>query len=209
MLKIRTHSALAILFAASLAGPAVAQTTVPEDQQLGRAIADLSSTACYGIATGTIVFPSDHGPDSLEQTISLVGKMGLGFGINDRMLKALGPLGQTLVTRATMGSKALDHGDVVVTFGGPQQGCRVLLLADTPVNVTKIVGVGLAKAGWKAVPTLTTQRGMAERRVFLKRDAQGSPYLMNLWTIGDATSKLRFITTTVRIPAGVSLPAGF
>lgn len=209
MPKTKTRSPIAMLLAASLAAPAVAQPAVPQDQQLAKAVADLSSVACYGIAAGTIVLPNDHSPDSLEQTIALVGKMGLSFGVNDRMLKALGPLGQTLVSRATMGSKALDRGDVVVTFGGPQPGCRVILLADTPVNVTDIVGVGLTNAGWKAVPTMTTQRGMAERRVYLRRDAQGSAYLMNLWTIGDATSKLRLITTTVRIPAGVSLPAGF
>jgi hypothetical protein len=56
---------------------------------------------------------------------------------------------------------------------------------------------------------MTALRGALERHAFVKRDAQGNPYLMNLMIIGDPSSKLRLITTTVRIPAGVTLPPGF
>lgn len=193
---------------ACLVSPAFTQAVAPADQQLARSVGELSSNACYGIATGTTVLPSDQSPDALSQTMHVVEKMGLSFGVDEKMLKELGPLGQTLVSRSTMGSKALAHGDVVVTFGGPQPGCRVILLTETPVNVTDALGAGLASAGWKAVPTMTTQRGMLERRAFVKRDDQGNPYLMNLWVIGDPSSKLRLVTTTVRIPAGVTLPPG-
>lgn len=208
MLKNLTRSAT-LLAAASLTAPTLAQVSTPTDQQLVRAVTEFSSSACYGIAAGITVLPNDQSPDALSQTMHAVEKMGLTFGVNDKMLKELGTLGQTLVSRATMGSKSLDHGDVVVTFGGPQPGCRVILLAETPVNVMDTVSSNLASLGWKAVPTMTAQRGALERHAFVKRDAQGNPYLMNLMIIGDPSSKLRLITTTVRIPAGVTLPPGF
>lgn len=208
MLKNLARFATLLAAVSSITAPTLAQKSAPKDQRLARAVSDLSSNACYGIARGTTVLPNDQSPDALSQTMRAVEKMGLMFGINDRMLKELGTLGQTLVSRSTMGSKSLDHGDVVVTFGGPQPGCRVILLAEAPLDVTDAVNSNLASVGWKAVPTMTAQRGTLERRAFVKRDAQGNPYLMNLMIIGDPNSKVRLVTTTVRIPAGVTLPPG-
>lgn len=210
MPKHLTRSAfISLLTAASFATPTLAQVSTATGQQIARAVTDFSSNACYGIAAGTTVLPNDQSPDALSQTIHAVEKMGLMFGVNDKMLEDLGTLGQTLVSRSTMGSKSLDHGDVVVTFGGTQPGCRVILLAEAPVNVTDAISSNLANVGWKAVPAMTAQRGALERRAFVKRDTQGNPYLMNLMIIGDPSLKIRLVTTTVRIPAGVALPPGF
>jgi hypothetical protein len=210
MAKHPTLCTLAHLLAvASLAAPACAQQRPAAEQHLARAVADLSANGCYGIAAGTTLLPSDRSPDILAQTMRVVEAMGLTFGINDRMFKALARPGQTLVASATMGSKALDGGDIVVSFGGRQPGCRVILLTDGPIAITDAVGAGVASAGWKAVPAMTAQRGALERRAFVKRDARGAPYLMNLMTLSDPSSKLRVVTTTVRVPAGVTLPPGF
>ena len=197
---------LTISGAAMIAPPAASQAA---DQALARAVVDLSSNACYGLASGAIPAPDDRAPDSIDQDMRVVGKMGLTFGVDDRMFKELGAAGQTLASRATMGSKALDGGDVIVTFSGPQPGCRVILLTASPVMVTDFVTTGLAKAGWKIVPTMTAQRSGGERRAFVKRGEQGAPYLMNLWTITEPSSNIRLITTTIRIPAGVAIPPGF
>ena len=199
---------LAFIALFAMAVPAIATADAPEDQQLARALTDFSANACYGIASGATALPNDSSPTALDETISLVEKMGLAFGIEDAVLKALGPPGQALISRATMGSKTLDGGDIVVTFGGPQPGCRVILLSDAIVEVQDAVGTGLTSAGWKSVPTMTTRQGALERRAFVKRDAQGDPYLMNLMIITDPASKIRLITTTVRIPAGVAPPPG-
>ena len=85
----------------------------------------------------------------------------------------------------------------------------MILLTETPVNVTETLALALAGRGWKAVPAMTAQRGPVERRAFVKRDAQGVPYLMNLMTVTIAASKINLFTTTVRIPPNVTLPAGF
>ena len=193
-------------FAAVIVAPAATAQAV--DQPLAGAVVDFSANGCYGIASGRIALPDDRSPDALDKTIHAVDTMGLAFGVDSRVLKELGTLGQTLISRATMGSKALAGGDIVVTFGGPQPGCRVLLLGTASIQVTESVSSGLQTIGWKAVPSMTAQRGAAERRAFVKRDGQGNPYLMNLWTISDPTSAIRLITTTIRIPAGVTLPPG-
>ena len=198
----------ALPLAAAGIAAATAATPQPADQPLARAVVDFSANGCYGVASGSIALPDDRSPNALDKTIHAVDAMGLAFGVDSRMLKELGTLGQTLVSRATMGSKALEGGDIVVTFGGPQPGCRVLLLGTAGIQVTESVSSGLQKIGWKAVPSMTAQRGAAARRAFVKRDGQGNPYLMNLWTISDPTSAIRLITTTIRIPAGVTLPPG-
>lgn len=192
----------------ALAIPAISKAAAPTDQQLARAVIDFSVDTCYCIASGATILPNDSSPTALEETISVVEKMGLTFGIKDTMLEALGPPGQALVSRATMASKTLDGGDIVVTFGGPQPGCRVILLSDATANVQDAVSAGLTSVGWKPVPAMTARQGAIERRALVRRDALGSPYLINLMTITDPSSKIRLITTTVRIPAGVALPPG-
>jgi len=208
-MKYLAHTFFSILLAAAWFGSgAFAQAVAPEDQQLARAVVEFSSNACYGLATGATVLPGDQSPDALNQTIHTVEKMGLSFGVDDKMLKQLGTPGLAIVSRSTMGSKTLDHGNVVVTFGGPLPGCRVILLTETPVNVADAVSASLASAGWKSVPAIQTQRAKVERRSFVKRDIRGDPYLMNLMAIGEPNSKIRLITTTIRIPASVTLPSG-
>lgn len=195
--------------AVGLAVPACAQDNALPEQKLVGAVADLSANACYGVASGAIALPSDHDANALDRTIHAVEKMGLAFGVSDRVFKELGSLGQMMVSRATMGSKELDHGDVVVTFGGPLPGCRVIFLPETPVNMTGALATALNERGWKSVPPMTAQSGPVERRAFVKRGEQGTPYLMNLMTVTTASSKISLFTTTVRIPPNVTLPAGF
>lgn len=195
---------LFVLFAA-----ASAQADAPADQDLARIVTDLSSNGCYGIVSGTTALPRTPGPDSLDQTIRVVENMGLTFGIPGKVMDDLGPVGQTLLSRATMGSKPSGAANIIVAFDGAQPGCRVMLVADTPTGASDAIGAGLTGAGWKSIPQMTGQRGPVTRRAFVKRDAAGNPYLINMMTIAEPASKLQLVTTTVRIPPGVALPPGF
>lgn len=179
-------------------------------EDLPRTIASLSGESCYGIASGSIVMPAMTDPDALAKSVKAIGTMGLGYGVNDSMMKALGKPGLMMIAQSTMGSKSLDQGDVVLAVGGRQPGCRVILLAEPSVNVTQAVAARLVQAGWKAMPSMTEARGAIERRAFVRRDGKASPYLMNLMTVTTPApgSKLRLFTTTIAIPDHVRLPDG-
>jgi hypothetical protein len=78
------------------------------------------------------------------------------------------------------------------------------------VAVTDAVAAHITAAGWKPIPSMTAERAGVQRRAFLRRDAGGNPYLMNVMTVGTPFpgSRLRLFTTTVRIPPNVTLPEG-
>ncbi|HEX7853591.1 MAG TPA: hypothetical protein VF503_07840 [Sphingobium sp.] len=184
-------------------------TPVPNDD-LARSIADFSGTGCYGIVSGAIAMPTIDDPNSVDKSIKTLEGMGLRYGVNDNMMKGLGRPGMSMISRSTMGSKSFPNGDVLLVVGGPQPGCRVILLSEPSVNVTEGISERLVRSNWKAVPSMTGARGPIERRAFVRRDSNGNPYLMNLMTITAPVpdSKLRVFTTTVRIPNGVQLPEG-
>lgn len=201
---------LAASLAVATASPAQTPAQIPAtlDQPLVQAVADLSTAACYGIQSGAIALPADGAPDALDKTMAAVKAMGLTYGVDNRILKDLGRAGTAMISRATIGSRSLPAGDMVVTFGGPQPVCRVILLTAPTPGLTDAVGARIVAQGWKQAP-VTQASPAVERRAFVRRDAKGNPYLMNLIASADVTSRLRLFTTVVRIPPGVALPPGF
>ncbi len=193
--------------AVALATASSAQISSTPDRSLVQAVADLSTSTCYGIQSGAIALPTDGDPDALDKTMAAVKAMGLSYGIDNRLFKDLGRAGTAMISRATIGSRTLPAGDLVVTFGGPQPLCRVILLTAPTPGLTDAVGARVVAQGWKAVP-VTQASPAVERRAFVRRDATGNPYLMNLIAVADATSRLRLFTTVARIPPGVMLPPG-
>jgi len=174
-----------------------------------KAVADFSSAACYSLATGTISLPAASDPEGLDKEIKAVEEMGLTYGVPGRVTAQLGRAGGMLVSQATMGSKSVAGGDIVLAVGGVQPGCRILLLADPDPGLADAVAVDLSRNGWRAIPAMTATRGAITRRGFIRRDGKGTPYLLNLMVLGDENARLRLFTTVVRIPPGVALPAGY
>lgn len=170
-------------------------------------VAQLSTTACFALASGGASV-STSGANGLDGAIKTIESFGLEFGA-PRDITSHGPAVTAMVSRATLGSKALPDGQVVLADGGAA-GCRILLLADPRPDLTEAVARGLTAAGaWRAIPEMTMTRGAIERRAFLRRDKAGAPYLLNLMTVIDQPGKLRLFTTVARIPPGVTLPAGY
>jgi hypothetical protein len=56
---------------------------------------------------------------------------------------------------------------------------------------------------------MTGTRGPVTKRVFLRRDESGRPYLLNLIGLNEPIGKVQLYTTVVAVPAGVALPKGF
>jgi hypothetical protein len=188
-----------------------ASAAAPASEDTALAVAQLSTAGCYGIASGEIAVPNGDDPAGIDKATRLLEGLGLGFGLPDKAMSGLGAPGTVLVSRATMGSKSLGQAELIMAFGGAQPGCRVLLIAEPAVGLADGIAAQLTQAGWKAVPSMTGQRSGLERRAFLRRDAKGMPFLMNLMTVITPFpgSRLQLFTTTTAIPAEVQLPDGF
>lgn len=205
------HRLLPAALVAAVCTAAPISAAAPALDQAARSVAGLSNEGCYGIASGAIAVPSGDDPAGIDKATRLLESLGLGFGLPDQAMNGLGAPGTVLVSRATMGSRSLGQADLILAFGGAQPGCRVLLLAEPGASLADGVAAQLADAGWKAVPSMTGQRGTLERRAFLRRDGKGIAYLMNLMTVITPFpgSRLQLFTTTTAIPTGVQLPEGF
>jgi hypothetical protein len=198
-----------ILPLAALAAAAL-QATVPVAPvpALAQSFVDLNMTSCLRIQAGTAGLPVASDPDALTKKMAAVEAMGLSFGVSKKMLDDLGPAGLSMVSRSTMGSKMLVGGDAVVTFDGPSPGCRTILLSDL-TGLSDAVAAELAKNGWREAPSSGTGSPVVQRRMFVRREAGGQPYLCNLITAIEPFGRLRLFTTIVRIPDGIILPPGF
>jgi len=205
-LKFKSGMMLALIGALAWAVPAPAA-----DSALADAVAQLSTKGCYGVATGAVRFPALGEQDNVGKSIEAFRTLGLQSGINKTMLDDLGPAGTGLISQASIGSKSLGNGVMVMALGGRQPGCRIILLADPDPAMTDGVSSALAKPanGWKLIPEMSGTRGGIERRAFIRRDAKGLPYLLNLMTVIQESPRLRLFTTVVAIPAGVALPKGY
>lgn len=205
------HRLFHAFLAVAIGAAAPISATAPALDQTARSVAELSNAGCYGITSGAIAVPGGDDPAGIDKATRLLESLGLGFGLPDQAMNGLGAPGTVLVSRATMGSRSLGQTDLIMAFGGAQPGCRVLLLAEPSAGLADGVAAQLTEASWKAVPSMTGQRGPLERRVFLRRDGKGTAYLMNLMTVITPLpgSRLQLFTTTTAIPAGVQLPEGF
>jgi hypothetical protein len=200
-------SYLAALVLVSLSA---AQAAPARPLSVAEDVADISSRACYGLTSGTIALPVASSPQTLDAVMSMIRGFGLTFGIDQAAMAGLGPAGQAMISRATMGSKANGDARIILAVGGAIPGCRVILVANPDPALTEAVaGALLAQPGWRAMPRLTQSRDGVERRIFLRRDATGKPYLLNLMTVTNPASKLRLFTSIAAIPPGVALPEGF
>jgi hypothetical protein len=115
-----------------------------------------------------------------------------------------------LLARSTIAERLNGNSAVIVAVD--DSSCRVMLVSasDQQAGKTQFLDA-LVKpgSGWVNVPALTGSKSGVERRAYLKRDAGGQPYLLNVMTPDVTVADLRFWTTLVRIPPNVSLPEGF
>jgi hypothetical protein len=171
-------------------------------------VADIASTACFGLAAGKWTLPH---PAKSEEFDAAVTAQGLQPNITAGMLKMLGPA-TALILRTGMARRTNGESHIVFAANGMVPGCRVILLGEPSGDAMAAVSAALTRAGpnrWTAFPDMDETRGIAEKRVFLRRDAKGAAYLLNLVRLTQPVGKIQLYATVVAVPAGVDLPKGF
>jgi hypothetical protein len=190
-----------LLMAAALAAATPARAaTIAQD------VADVSTSACLKVASGELTLSS---PATAAYEAE-VAKLGLSAGLERAALDMLGP-GSALVSRTAMATRQNGSAYIILAANGPMPGCRVILAAEPDAAAMDAVAAALIAPdhGWKAVPGMTEMRGIATKRVFLRRDAAGKPYMLNLVGLKGVPGKVQLYTTTVAVPPGVAIPPGF
>ncbi|HEU0135392.1 MAG TPA: hypothetical protein VFR28_11265 [Allosphingosinicella sp.] len=188
-------------FAAAAVGAPAMAASAAED------VADISNRACLAIATGRLSVPN---PASAEFEKAAAG-LGLKAGIDRKSLDMFGPA-TSMISRAAMAHRTNGDSYIVFTTGGALPGCRVILLSEPSAGAMNSVAEALVRpvtGGWRAFPEMTGTRGPVTKRVFLRRDESGRPYLLNLIGLNEPIGKVQLYTTVVAVPAGVALPKGF
>jgi hypothetical protein len=186
--------------AVGLGAPAAAAS--PADD-----VAEISNSACLRIATGELIVPHP----ATSEFEALAGRLGLKAGIDRKALDMLGPA-TSLVSRAAMAHRANGDSYIVLSTGGAMPGCRVILLSEPSAGAVDAVAAALVRpvgGGWTAFPAMTGTRGPVTKRVFLRRDRAGKPYLLNLVGLNEPVGKIQLYTNVVAVPANVTLPEGF
>lgn len=174
-------------------------------------VADISTRVCYGLASGSVTLPSFKGSNDIAAEDKAITALGVRPGLDRETLAGLGQIGTAMVSQSTLAQRVNGTARIVVAIGGRMQGCRTILVADDQVGATVAVAAALEGRGWKPVPSLTQTRSGLERRVFLRRDTEKKPYLLNLMTPTSSApaGKLRLFTSVAAIPPGVQIPEGF
>jgi hypothetical protein len=185
---------------ATVAAPAMAASAAED-------VADISNRACLAIATGELSLPHPAKPEFDKAAAAI----GLKAGIDRKSLDMFGPA-TSMISRAAMAHRVNGESYVVLSTGGALPGCRVILLSEPSAGAMDAVAAALVRpvtGGWRAFPEMTGTRGPVTKRVFLRRDRSGRPYLLNLIGLNQPIGKVQLYTTVVAVPADVALPKGF
>jgi len=189
---------LAVLLAAA-AGPPVATQASPAAD-----FVDVTMALCYGVATGVVKFDG-----SLEGDAKVLTDRKVASGLRQGTMERLGRQGLGFVSQSIIGERVSGEDAIVLAVGGKMEGCRTMLLSKTvDGHETKVAKI-LVAAGWKEAPANDAHAAAVNRRMFIRRDAKGQPFLVNMFTGALAQSEFRVMTTVNAIPPGVELPQGF
>jgi hypothetical protein len=180
-----------------LAAPA---ETAPDSSA---ALADVTLTGCYQLMSGAIKLGG-----SLVDDNKVLADAGLEVGLQSSTVEALGRTGTGLISQSVIGQRR--SGDDVVLFaaGGQMPGCRTILLSKRAETNGDGAAAALTAGGWKEISATPRAGSPMQRRMFLKADAGGQPWLINMFVGAIPGSDLRVLTTVNPVPPEVTLPEG-
>lgn len=169
-------------------------------------LVDVTNSVCYPVATQELVFSGK--PDSDQQVML---QKNMTFGVSSDTLKRFGRVNETILNRSIMGQRVSGADAIVVSVGGDMPGCKTVLLSASTASVTDEAAKALSASslGWKEVPSTNQPGAPLQKRMFVRRDSKGTPYLLNLFTTSVPESQMRLFTTVNPIPDNVRLPEGF
>ncbi|MGL5838429.1 MAG: hypothetical protein ACRCY3_08010 [Sphingorhabdus sp.] len=174
------------------------------DSSSAVALVDVSMRVCYRLAANELKL----GGAIADDTKALEDN-GITSGLMDGTLNRLGRDGVGLISQSIIGQRAIGEDIVLVAVGGTMPGCRSILLSKAPATLSLDAANSLVSAGWKEAPANNAAGAPVARRMFVKRGANGQPYLLNMFTGTFPQSDFQVMTTINPIPPGVQLPEGF
>lgn len=187
--------------AASAADPAtgVAASAVAD-------LVDVTNSVCYPHATGELTFTATAAKDKQI----LAGK-NVTAGISGETKQRLGRAGFTFLSRAIAGQRKSGEDLIVLGVEGDMPGCKTLLVSASAASVTDDVAQAFAASplGWKEAPSTNQPGAPLQKRIFVRRDEKGVPYVLNLFSTTIPNSEIRVFTTVNPIPDNIQLPEGF
>ncbi len=174
-------------------------------EDAGKVMADVTLRACLPLAQRTMVLGA--GADADSATLATID---LEAGIDAATRALLGADGAGLIADAMLAIRTVDDAHIVLADGGTMGGCRVILASARAIEKAEgrfalaLVSAGFGDAGSSFAPG-----GKARQRKFLRRDADGKPYLVALYVPLGSDDAVRMIATVNLVPPTVNLPEGF
>lgn len=167
----------------------------------GAALAETTLNGCYRLMAGEIALGKGLALDN-----QVLVDAGLMVGLQSATVEALGRDATSLISQSFIGQRS--SGDDVVLFaaGGQMPGCRTILLSKRAETNGDNAAAALTAKGWKEVSAAPRAGSTMQRRMFLKADAAGQPYLINMFVGSIPGSDLRVMTTVNPVPPEVTLP---
>jgi hypothetical protein len=189
-------------FAASLALAALPLAAQEAPSSSSAALAETTLRGCYRLMAGEITLGK-----SLTEDKQVLADAGVDEGLQNATLEALGRDATGLIAQSFIGQRA-SGGDVIVfAAGGRIPGCRTILLRKDAATNGDAAAAALVAADWREMQA-TQQRADVQRRIFLKVNAAGQPWLINMFVGSVPGSQLRVMTTVNPVPPEVTLPDG-
>lgn len=184
----------ALVFADEVPAPAVSE----------QRFAEVANSLCFKQVTGAISFGVGITADTL-----LMNEAGLMFGVPAGTVERMGSTGVGLISQAILGGQQLEDDVVVVAVGGQIPGCRTILVSKNASGTGENAAAMLAASGWTEVPAANTPDAVLRRRMFVRRDAAGQPFLLSLYAGKMPDNDMQLVSTMWFVPENVSLPEGF
>lgn len=192
------------LLAATAAGaadpaPSVATSSVAD-------LVDVTNSICYPHATGVLPFTATP-----EKDKQILASKNLAAGITGETKERLGRAGFTFLSRSIMAQRTSGADVIVLGVEGDMPGCKTILVSASMASFTDDAAKAFTASslGWKEAPSTNQPGAPMQKRMFVRRDEKGTPYLLNLFTTTIPNSQIRVFTTVNPIPDSVQLPEGF
>jgi hypothetical protein len=169
-------------------------------------LVDVTNIVCYTHATGELPFTATPAKDK-----QILAAKSLTAGITGETKERLGRAGFTFLSRSITAQRTSGADIIVLGVEGDMPGCKTILVSASTAGVTDEAAKAFTAStlGWKEAPTTNQPGAPLQKRMFVRRDGKGTPYLLNLFTTTIPNSQIRVFTTVNPIPDTVQLPEGF
>lgn len=193
------------LLAATAAGAADPAAGVATSSSIADFV-DVTNSVCYPHATGELPFTATPAKDK-----QILAAKNLTAGITGETKQRMGRAGFTFLSGAIAGQRESGADIIVLGVEGDMPGCKTIFVSASTSSVTDEAAKAFTASplGWKEAPSTNQPGAPIQKRMFVRRDDKGTPYLLNLLTPTIPNSQIRVITTVNPLPDSAQLPEGF